>query len=142
MMRQTVFGFKLERTDETLTAHGGLARLAEYHHGLGLRALADEHLPGPGSNRGPPPGGLYGIPNLCSRVRSASAGHRPELEVFVSKLDDDGLDIAGIRPVDIRTPQGTNTCWNVRTGFRAPDLCGLGGFHPLRHHQGGAPGDR
>ena len=52
MIRQTVLGFKLERSDETLTAHGGLALLAEYNHGLGLRTMADAHLPGPGSNRG------------------------------------------------------------------------------------------
>jgi hypothetical protein len=52
MIRQTVFGFKTEKTEETLTAHGGLALLAEYNHGIGLRTLADRHLPGPGSNRG------------------------------------------------------------------------------------------
>jgi hypothetical protein len=52
MIRQTVFGFKIENTEETLTAHGGLALLAEYNHGIGLRELADRHLPGPGSNRG------------------------------------------------------------------------------------------
>ena len=52
MIRQTVFGFKIEKTNEELTAHGGLAFLAEYNHGLGLRTLSDRHLPGPGSNRG------------------------------------------------------------------------------------------
>lgn len=52
MIRQSVFGFKIEKTGETLTAHGGLALLAEYNHGMGLRALADRHLPAPGSNRG------------------------------------------------------------------------------------------
>jgi Transposase DDE domain group 1 len=52
MIRQTVFGFKIEKTSEELTAHGGLALLAEYNHGMGLRELADRHLPGPGSNRG------------------------------------------------------------------------------------------
>jgi hypothetical protein len=52
MIRQTVLPFKLERTDETLTAHGGLALLAEYTHALGLRALVARHLPRPGSNRG------------------------------------------------------------------------------------------
>jgi Transposase DDE domain group 1 len=50
--RQTVFGFKIEKTEEELTAHGGLALLAEYNHGIGLRELTDRHLPGPGSNRG------------------------------------------------------------------------------------------
>ena len=52
MIRQTVFGFKIEKTEEELTAHGGLALFAEYNHGMGLRELADRHLPGPGSNRG------------------------------------------------------------------------------------------
>jgi hypothetical protein len=52
MIRQTVFGFKIEKTSEALTAHGGLALLAEYNHGIGLRELVDWHLPGPGSNRG------------------------------------------------------------------------------------------
>ena len=52
MIRQTVFPFKLERTAETLTAHGGLALMAEYHHGLGLRVLTDQYVPGPGSHRG------------------------------------------------------------------------------------------
>ena len=52
MGRQTVFGFTLERTEETLTAHGGLALLAEFNHGLGVCGLTDRYLPGPGSNRG------------------------------------------------------------------------------------------
>ena len=52
MVRNTVLPFKLERTDETLTAHGGLALLAEFTHGLGLCALVDRYVPGPGSNRG------------------------------------------------------------------------------------------
>jgi len=52
MIRQTMFGFKIEKTSEELTAHGGLALLAEYNHGIGLRELVDRHLPSPGSNRG------------------------------------------------------------------------------------------
>jgi hypothetical protein len=52
MVRQTVLGFKLERTEETLTAHGGLALLAAFNHGLGLCSLVDRYVPGPGSNRG------------------------------------------------------------------------------------------
>ena len=42
---ETVLGFKIERTDEELTAHGGLALMAEYNHGIGLKALQDEPLP-------------------------------------------------------------------------------------------------
>jgi hypothetical protein len=52
MIRQTVFGFKIEKTEEHLTAHGGLALLAEYNHGIGLREMTDRYLPGSGSNRG------------------------------------------------------------------------------------------
>ena len=55
MRRQTVLPFKLERSDETLTAQGGLALLAEDHHGLGLRTVTDRFLPGPGSHRGDAP---------------------------------------------------------------------------------------
>jgi hypothetical protein len=54
MIRQTVLEFKIESTEEELTAHGGLAILAEYNHGLGLRQLCDRYLPAPGSNRGYP----------------------------------------------------------------------------------------
>ena len=48
--------------------------------------------------------------------------------VFVPKPDQDGLDVAGIRTVDIRAPLGTNTGWAVRApGFRSPNICGLSG---------------
>ena len=51
-------------------------------------------------------------------------------KVFVPKADEDGLDIAGIRPVEIRVPLGTNTGWNVRAGAnRGPNLCGLSGSY-------------
>jgi hypothetical protein len=52
MIQQTVFPFKIEATRERLTAHGGLALMAEFNHGIGLRELTDKYLPGPGSNRG------------------------------------------------------------------------------------------
>jgi hypothetical protein len=54
----------------------------------------------------------------------------PRYTLLVPKPDEDGLDIAGIRPMEIRAPLGTNTGWNVRApGFRAPDLCGLSGSY-------------
>jgi hypothetical protein len=52
MIQQIVFPFKIEMTKEKLTAHGGLALMAEFNHGIGLRELTDQYLPGPGSNRG------------------------------------------------------------------------------------------
>jgi hypothetical protein len=57
----------------------------------------------------------------------------PSYELFVPRPDHDGLDVAGVRPMEIRAPLGTNVGWNVRaTGFRAPNLCGLfGSFFPF-----------
>ena len=51
MIQETIFRFKIERTKERLTAHGGLALMAEFNHGIGLRELTDQYLPAPGSNR-------------------------------------------------------------------------------------------
>ena len=52
----------------------------------------------------------------------------PSYKIFVPRPDEDGLDIAGIRPVEIRAPLGTNAGWNVRApGFRGSNLCGLSG---------------
>jgi hypothetical protein len=51
----------------------------------------------------------------------------PRYQVLVPKPDKDGVGIAGIRPMQIRAPLGTNTGWNVRApGHRAPNLCGPG----------------
>ena len=52
MIQQTVFPFKIETTKERLTAHGGLALMGEFNHGIGLRELTDRYLPPPGSHRG------------------------------------------------------------------------------------------
>ncbi len=54
----------------------------------------------------------------------------PTYSQYVPKPDEDGLDIAGVRPMQIRVPIGTNTGWNVRAaGHRAPNLCVLTGSH-------------
>jgi hypothetical protein len=45
--------------------------------------------------------------------------------ILVPAPDIDGVGIAGIRPMQIRAPLGTNTGWNIRApGHRAPNLCG------------------
>ena len=51
-MPTTVLPFKLERTDESITPHAGLAVAHEFHLGLKVDRLLDEHLPCPGSGRG------------------------------------------------------------------------------------------
>jgi hypothetical protein len=49
---QTVLPFKLAATDESLTAHGGLALFGEYLRAMGVCTLIDHELPGPGSAAG------------------------------------------------------------------------------------------
>ena len=49
---QTVLPFKLAVTDDSLTAHGGLALFGEYLDAMGVGALIDHELPGPGSAAG------------------------------------------------------------------------------------------
>ena len=53
----------------------------------------------------------------------------PTYTQFVPKPDEDGLDIAGVRPMQIRVPIGTNTGWNVRAPGHRANLCGLTGSH-------------
>ena len=51
-LSQTVLPFKLAATDESLTAHGGLALFGEFLSAFGLCGLIDHELPAPGSAAG------------------------------------------------------------------------------------------
>jgi hypothetical protein len=53
--------------------------------------------------------------------------------LMVPRTDSDGLDVAGIRPVEVAAPIATITGWNLRApGHRETDLCALSGsFIPL-----------
>jgi hypothetical protein len=53
--------------------------------------------------------------------------HGPRYNVLVPRPDADGTGMAGIETMWTRAPIGTNVGWNVRAGFRAPDLCSLSG---------------
>ena len=60
-------------------------------------------------------------------------GIGPRYRVLVPAADADGLNLAGIRPIEVRAPLGTNLGWNVRAdGRREGNLCGLtGSFLPF-----------
>ena len=60
-------------------------------------------------------------------------GLGPRYQVLVPRPDADGLDLGGVRTLDIAVPLGTNTGWNSRAaGLRGNDLCGLqGSFIPF-----------
>jgi hypothetical protein len=49
---ETVLPFKLGATDESLTAHGGLALFGEYLRAMDVGVVIDHELPGPGSAAG------------------------------------------------------------------------------------------
>jgi hypothetical protein len=53
--------------------------------------------------------------------------HGPRYTVLLPRPDADGTGLAGIRTMWTRAPIGTNVGWNIRAGFRAPDLCSLSG---------------
>lgn len=51
-------------------------------------------------------------------------------QLLAPKSDGDGLDIAGIRPMEVAVPTSTLTGWNVRAaGHRRPELCELNGSY-------------
>jgi hypothetical protein len=79
MMDQNVLPFKLEKTEEAITAHAGLLLAQEFHAGLGLGRLVDEFLPAPGSGR----------------------GHKPSefVEPLVLLLQGGGRDLADLRVI-------------------------------------------
>jgi Alpha/beta hydrolase domain len=54
----------------------------------------------------------------------------PRYQQFVPRSDEDGLNVAGVRPMQVRAPLGTSSGWNIRAaGHRAPNLCGLTGSY-------------
>jgi hypothetical protein len=52
MIRQTVLPFKIEMTQEKVTARSGLALYGEFIKGIGLEELVERYMPGAGSGRG------------------------------------------------------------------------------------------
>ncbi len=52
MMPQTILPFKLEPTDEQLTAPGGLALFGEFLHAMNVPRQLNAALPAPGSRVG------------------------------------------------------------------------------------------
>jgi hypothetical protein len=60
MFTQTVLPFKLAVTDETLTAHAGLALFGEYYAAMGIDHLVNHELPEPGSAVGYKPSAFVG----------------------------------------------------------------------------------
>lgn len=54
MIKQTVLGFKTERTEERLTSHSGLIPYYEFMKAIGVEEAVNRHMPKPGSGNGYP----------------------------------------------------------------------------------------
>lgn len=52
MIKQTVLGFKTERTEERLTSHSGLVPYYEFMKAIGVPEAVNRHMPKPGSGNG------------------------------------------------------------------------------------------
>jgi hypothetical protein len=71
-LAQTVLPFKLEATEELLTANAGLALFGEFMRGLGLSRWLAQEMPKPGSGRGYE-SGAYVTPLVLMLARRAVA---------------------------------------------------------------------
>ncbi|OGW37843.1 MAG: hypothetical protein A2Y97_04100 [Nitrospirae bacterium RBG_13_39_12] len=94
--------FKLERTEEKVTARSGLALYAEFMKGMRLEELVDRHMPRAGSGRGfkaisyiePHSMMLYGGGEAIEEVREIREDHRVKRHGVdkYKKLWDDKAD--------------------------------------------------
>jgi hypothetical protein len=71
-----------------------------------------------------------GFKSIGGRIASRSPALGAKYQLFVPKPDADGLDLAGIRPMEVAAPVATLTGWALRAaGHRETDLCGLSGSY-------------
>jgi hypothetical protein len=69
-----------------------------------------------------------GFQSTGGRISSSAPTLGAKYQLFVPAPDRDGLDIGGIRPMEVAAPIATITGWGVRAaGHREGDLCGLNG---------------
>ncbi len=124
MIQQTVFPFKIDTTKETLTAHGGLALMAEFNHGIGLRELTDRYLPTPGSNRGYFPSVM-----VDSLVLMLEAGGRVLEDLRELKAEEGLLKLLGHQEIPEPDTAGD---WLRRMGNPKTGAIGLNGLDGVR----------
>ncbi|HBR21763.1 MAG TPA: IS1380 family transposase [Nitrospiraceae bacterium] len=124
MIQQTIFPFKIETTKEVLTARSGLALIAEYNHGIGLRELADKHLPTPGSNRGFSPS-IF----VNSMVLMLQGGGRSFEDLRELKNDEGLMKLIGYDTIPDPDTAGD---WTRRMGDSMKDQQGLKGLGEVR----------
>jgi hypothetical protein len=80
---QTVLPFKLAASDESLTAHAGLALFGEYLRAMGITGLINHELPGAGSTAGYDPSA-----HISPLVLMLAGGGRTLEDLRVLRRDD------------------------------------------------------
>jgi hypothetical protein len=116
---QTVLPFKLAASDESLTAHAGLALVGEYLGAMGIASLVDHELPGAGSAAGYDPSA-----HVSSLVLMLVGGGRTLEDLRVLRCDD------GLRCIlrhDEMPSSDASGDWLRRMG--ASESGGLAGLH-------------
>jgi len=123
-IQQTVLPFKIETTEERLTAHGGLALMAEFNHGIGLRELTDQYLPVPGSNRGFDPSVI-----VDALVLMLEGGGRSLEDLRELKNEEGLLRLIGRKEIPEPDTVGD---WLRRMGEPKTGQLGIGGLDRVR----------
>lgn len=115
-MTQRVLPFKLECTNDTITAHAGLIIFGEFIHAMGLPLLIRDKLPKPGSPRGYSPFNF-----IESLVLMLHGGGRSLEDIRQIKNDSGIQDLLGIDAIP--SPDATGD-WLRRMG-KGPGRNGL-----------------
>jgi hypothetical protein len=107
--------------DGTLVSLAEAARAFPKIPGVTFPAVLNElSLPDFGPEFGPTGGRLTKVPPTLGA----------KYQVMIPKTDSDGLDLGGIRAVEVAAPVATLTGWNMRAaGHRRPELCELNGSY-------------
>lgn len=87
MVRQSVLPFKLERTEERVTARSGLVLYGEFMEAMGVEGLVDRHMPKPGSGRG------FGATSYIKSLSMALYGGGEAIEDVREIRQDDSLRV-------------------------------------------------
>jgi hypothetical protein len=117
MIKQTVLPFKLEKTNDLITSHAGLALFGEFAVGLGILEAVNRYLPGPGSGAG------YKNSEYVFPLTMMLNGGGRSLEDLREIRNDEGLrEILPLQSIPSSDAMGD---WLRRTGNNG-GLAGLG----------------
>ena len=94
MIQQTVLPFKVEKTDDTITPHSGLALLGEFVKGTKVLETIDAHLPEPGSSVGYKPSEY-----IFSVILMLNGGGRSLEDMRVIRQDEGLRETLGLKAI-------------------------------------------